>query len=167
MSPLLRALRNDALSQVKAGALRFFEPTPAFFEALTPYKDKKFVDAGAGVGHITEQARAQGFQMLPVDIMPREGQVVEVLCMEAESVPYSPEVCLLMCRPDHSGWVYETLSIALKAGACAFYAGLPHNFERDLEDFIGTEVQSWTDVGEEGEMLLLFTPASLSKILTL
>lgn len=164
MSPFLRMLRNDAISQFTAGSVRFFEPTEAFFKALAPFKGKQFIDAGAGQGHVTAQARERGFKMLPVDIMPREGRVVEVLPLEAESQPYSEDLWLLICRPDHSGWAYETLRIALEAGASVFYAGLPRNFAVDLEDFQGLEAQRWDAVGEEEEVLLLFTPEALNKL---
>jgi hypothetical protein len=157
----LRRMRNHALSGMVAPALQFFTPTPAFFKALKPYKSTSMVEAGAGLGKVTQEAQAKGFKMMAIDIMPREGQWENVLTVDAESMPYSSDLWLLMCRPDHSGWAYDTLEIALKRGAGVFYAGLERNFEIDLGDYVGREAKRWDGIGEDGESLFLFMPESL------
>jgi hypothetical protein len=157
----LRTLRNQTMGGMCAPAMQFFIPTAAFFEALKPYQGKSLVEAGAGLGKVTEQAVKRGFRMRAVDIMPREGQWEHVMIIDAESMPYSASMWLLMCRPDHSGWAYDTLEIALKRGAGVFYAGLERNFEVDLGDYVGREAKRWDQVGEDGESLFLFMPEAL------
>lgn len=149
------------MAGMQAGALTFFEPKKAFFTALSGYKDKVIVDAGAGMGHVSEQAVKLGFQMLPIDIMPRIGQSKTVRLRDAESMDYGPEKWLLTCRPDHSGWSYDCLELALKSGAGVFYAGLARNFDCDLGEYVGRETKRWKNVGKEGEELFLFMPDAL------
>jgi hypothetical protein len=162
MLPLdLRNLRNQTLSGMRAPAMQFFIPNAAFFTALEPYKGTSFVEAGAGLGKVTQEALEHGFKMLAIDLMPRDGQWESVLVMDAESMPYSADLWLLMCRPDHSGWAYDTLELALKRGAGVFYAGLKRNFEVDLGDYVGRETKRWDKVGEDGESLFLFMPDAL------
>lgn len=159
--PELRSLRNYAMAGMVAPALQFFTPNADFFKALEPYKGKGFVEAGAGLGKVTREAVGNGFRMLAIDVMPREKQWKQVVIMEAEGMPYSTDLWLLMCRPDHSGWAYDTLEIALKRGAGVFYAGLERNFEVDLGDYVGRETKRWDNVGEDGESLFLFMPEAL------
>ena len=154
-------MRNERLSSIVAANIRFFMPNEGFFEALAPYKRKTLVDAGAGCGLVSKEAEERGFTMLAVDLMPRAEQWAKVLLMEAESLPYSEHLWLLMCRPDHSGWAYDTLEVALKRGAGVFYAGLERNFDTDLGDYVGREAKRWTNVGEDGEDLFLFMPEAL------
>jgi hypothetical protein len=141
-----------------AGDLRFFMPTAAFYTALEPYKSIGLVDAGAGTGMVSKDLTERGFRMLAVDLMPREGQGEHVIQMEAESVPYGPNLWLLLCRPDHSGWVYDTMQRALARGAGVFYAGLERNFSIDLDDYVGRETMRYANVGEEEESLFFFEP---------
>lgn len=157
----LRQLRNVTLGGMTATSLRFFEPTEAFFQAMSAYKDRMVVDAGAGMGHVSAQLEARGHSMLPVDIMPREGQSPKVVLLEAESLPYGDNLWLMLCRPDHSGWAYDTMELALRRGAGVFYAGLERNFDCDLGDYVGRETKRWSQVGEEGEDLFLFMPSAL------
>lgn len=157
----LRNMRNMAMASAFAPALQFFTPTPAFFEALEPYKGKAFVEGGAGLGKVTQEANEKGFRMVAIDVMPRDGQWENVVIREAESMPYGPNMWLLVCRPDHSGWAYDCLEIALKSGAGFFYAGLERNFDVDLGDYVGRETKRWDLVGQEGESLFLFMPEAL------
>jgi hypothetical protein len=157
----LRSLRNYALSNMVAPALQFFTPKESFFQALEAYKTHKLIEAGAGLGRVAKEAAERGFDVMAIDIMPREDQWECVIQMDAESMPYGPGAWLLMCRPDHSGWAYDTLEVALKRGAGVFYAGLERNFEVDLGDYIGRETAIWRNVGEDGEDLLLFMPEAL------
>ena len=158
MDALLRTLRNSALSRITAGALRFFTPLEAFYEALEPYKDLRIIDAGTGKGDLPEEAMQRGFNMVGIDLVERHGQSERVIFMEAESFPYDERTWLMMCRPDHSGWVYDTLEAALSRGAGVFYVGLESNFERDLDEYVDRVAKRWDNVGEEGEHMLLFLP---------
>lgn len=157
----LRQLRDARMRSMCLPALVFFEPKDSFFDALAPFKGTRIVEAGAGMGHVTREAAARGFNMVAVDLAGREVQWEQVQHIAAESMPYGPDTWLLMCRPDHSGWAYDTMEIALRAGATVFYAGLERNFSIDLGEYVGRETQRWENVGEEGESLFMFEPASL------
>jgi hypothetical protein len=161
MDAFLRHLRNQRMGSFLGSSLTFFQPTPAFYEALEPFKEKSIVDAGAGMGHVSKEGCKRGFRMLPIDIMPREGQWDAVMPVDAESMHYSEGQWLLVCRPDHSGWAYDTMEQALRAGAGVFYAGLERNFDCDLGDYLGRETKRWDNVGEDGETLFLFMPEAL------
>lgn len=161
MDSLLRELRNAALSQMVMPGHRFFKPTEAFYEALSEYKHLNFVDAGTGSGQLPEEAMERGFRMVGIDLVERPGQSNNVVFMEAESFEYSKATWLLMCRPDHSGWVYDTLEAALKRGAGAFYVSKLSNLIRDLEDYASRASRVWKDVGEDGEAMFLFLPEDL------
>lgn len=163
MNALLRELRNQTLQGMMAPAHRFFTPTEAFFSALEPYRDVMLVDAGTGLGQLPEEARERGFNMQGIDLLVRPNQSKTILFVDAESFPYSPERWLLMCRPDHSGWVYDTLEAALNRGASAFYVGLEQNFLVDLDDYLGRYAKAWPNVGKDGESMFLFTPACLDE----
>jgi hypothetical protein len=158
MDAILRDLRNRGMGKLMLGALRFFTPQERFYEALEPYRHLRIIDAGTGLGLLPDEAQARGFNMLGIDLAARQGQSENVLRFEAESFPYDASTWLMMCRPDHSGWAYGTLDIALVRGAGAFYVGLERNFERDLGEYVDRVVQRWDDVGEEGEHMLLFLP---------
>lgn len=158
MNPALRALRDYHLSQMKFTNLRFFTPLEAFFEALEPYRHLRIVDAGTGLGKLPDEANLRGFNMLGIDIVVREGQSDNVQYFDAERFRFNEQTWLMMCRPDHSGWVYDSLERALSLNAGAFYVGLESNFEKDLGDYLEQVSHRWDDVGEEGEHMLLFLP---------
>lgn len=161
MHATLRSLRNQTLGNMQGPEIRFFTPNYTFFNALEPYKDKMLVDAGAGTGMVSKEAAEHGFDMLAIDIMPRDGQWGKVVLLDAESVPYSDDRWLLLCRPDHSGWAYDVLELALRRGASVFYAGLERNLSIDLGEYVGRESMKWARVGEDGEDLFLFEPSCL------
>lgn len=161
MNQLLRDLRNQALARVQMPSHRFFVPTENFYAALAEFKHLKFIDAGTGSGQLPDEACARGFKMLGLDLVSRPGQSKNVKFQEAESYPYSELEWLLMCRPDHSGWVYDTLETALARGAGAFYVSKPENLARDLEGYATRATHLWRDVGEAGECMLLIMPSAL------
>jgi hypothetical protein len=161
MNDFMRNLRNRALGQMVAPSLRFFTPKDAFFEALEPYKHLRIIDAGTGCGLVPVEARARGFNMVGIDLMPRDGQDEEVLRLEAESFPYDAKTWMMVCRPSHDGWAYNTLEAALRRGASGFYVGLERNLEADLDGYLGRHAKVWRDVGEDGEHMFMFTPDKL------
>jgi hypothetical protein len=158
MQDLRRILRNNGVRGLTLPNLRFFTPIDAFYEALDPYRHLHLIDAGTGLGRLPEEAAKRGFNMLGIDLVARDGQSPDVLRLDAEDFPYDERTWLMMCRPDHSGWVYHTLEKALRLGAGAFYVGLEDNFERDLGEYVDEVSKRWDNVGEEGEHMLLFTP---------
>lgn len=161
MNDLLRSLRNQALGRVQMPGHRFFVPTENFYAALAEFKYLKFIDAGTGSGELPDEARARGFEMVGLDLVARPGQSKNVVFREAETYPYSPDEWLIMCRPDHSGWVYDTLEAALGRGAGAFYVSKPENLARDLEGYATRATKLWRDVGQSGECMLLILPIAL------
>jgi hypothetical protein len=158
LSPFLRALRDEQLSRMTFDNHRFFTPLEDFFEALEPYRHLHLIDAGTGLGRLPDEARLRGFNMLGIDLVVREEQSENVQYADAELFNYSEQTWLMMCRPDHSGWVYESLERALSHNAGVFYVGLESNFELDLADYVGKAVKRWDNVGEEGEHMLLYLP---------
>jgi hypothetical protein len=158
LSPFLRALRDEQLSRMTFNNHRFFTPLEGFFEALEPYRHLHLIDAGTGLGRLPDEALLRGFNMLGIDLVVREEQSESVQYADAELFSYDEQTWLMMCRPDHSGWVYDSLERALSCNAGVFYVGLESNFELDLDDYAEKAVKRWDNVGEEGEHMLLFLP---------
>lgn len=154
---------NDFLTQLRMSAyghlgtmsnLTWFTPTKVFWQRLAPHKHEiQFVDAGCGVGNLTRAALKRGYKMLPVDLVPRDGQIETVLQRDAVRMGYGPMCWPMICRPDHSGWVYDCVDAALYQRATAFYVSLPHNKDRDLDDYVEHIVEEIPDVGVEGETM--------------
>lgn len=122
----LRALRNAHMQRGSLPALVFFTPTARFFEALEPFRQKAtLVEAGCGQGLVSKSLDKRGFQVVALDIAPRQKQWSKVQLREAESFPYSDAAFVLICRPDHSGWAYDTIEQALRRGARAQFRYRP------------------------------------------
>lgn len=163
MNDLLRQLRNEVLGQMVVPMMqpRFFVPNERFFSALAEFKGVKFIDAGTGTGELPDEACALGFNMQGIELVRRPNQSPNVEFREAESYPYSDTTWLLMCRPDHSGWVYDTVEAALRRGASALYVSKGCNLTLDLDCYAGRASRVWKDVGRDGECMLLLEPAAL------
>lgn len=163
MNDLLRQLRNEVLGQMFVPMLqpRFFVPNERFFTALAEFKGVKFIDAGTGTGDLPDEARALGLDMQGIELVRRPGQSPNVEFREAESYPYTETTWLLMCRPDHTGWVYDTVEAALRLGASALYVSKGCNLALDLDCYAGRATRVWQDVGKDGECMLLLEPSAL------
>jgi hypothetical protein len=163
MSDLLRQLRNQVLGQLVVPMVqpRFFVPNERFYTALAEFKGVKFIDAGTGTGELPDEACALGFDMQGIELVRRPGQSPHVEFREAESYPYSDNTWLLMCRPNHSGWVYDTVEAALRRGASALYVSKSSNLTLDLDCYAGRAARVWHDVGQDGECMLLLEPSAL------
>lgn len=152
----LTDLRLSAFARLGTMAnLRWFTPTELFWELIEPFKDKKIVDCGCGVGDTTREGFALGFNMVGIDLVKRYGQHKEVLHVDACAFPFNKNVWPLVCRPDHSGWVYDCLQRAMTRGATALYVGLWDNLDRDLDDLQEDVVESHRGVGIENEVLCI------------
>jgi hypothetical protein len=99
--------------------------------------------------------------MQGIELVRRPGQSPNVEFREAESYPYSESTWLLMCRPDHTGWVYDTVEAALRRGASALYVSKGCNLTLDLDCYAGRAARVWQDVGKDGECMLLLEPSAL------
>lgn len=153
---LLTDLRLSAIARLGTMAnLRWFTPNDTFWELLEPFKDKKIVDCGCGVGDTTREGIARGFDMVGIDLVKRAGQHALVLPVDACAYPFSKNVWPLVCRPDHSGWAHDCLSNAMTRGATAMYVGKMENLDRDLDDLQEDVIHSYRDVGNEGEVLCI------------
>jgi len=163
MDDLLRKLRNQVLGEMSVcmPQHRFFVPTEAFFAALSEFKHLQLIDAGTGSGELPDEARDLGFNMVGIELARRPGQSPNVVFREAESYPYSPTSWLLMCRPDHSGWVYDTVEAALRRGASALYVSKASNLTLDLDCYASRASRVWQNVGQDGECMLLLEPNAL------
>lgn len=156
MSDLLTSLRLSALSQLGTmGALRWFTPTPLFWETMQEFKDKTLVDCGCGVGALVTEGRRLSFEMIGIDLVKRKAQIKDVLFADACSFPFGTDRYPLICRPDHSGWVYDTIKYAVSRNATAFYVGLAENVRRDLESHIHKVSDIVRNVGIENESLYI------------
>lgn len=153
---ILGELRAAALSQLGVmEALRWFTPTDQFWTHLEPYKNQKFVDCGCGTGALVGEARQRGFNMVGIDMVRRKEQAPDVLPLDACAYRFSKDAWPLICRPDHSGWVYECINNALIAGATAFYVSKWENLDRDLGDLQEDIIFSLREVGIENEVLCI------------
>lgn len=159
------ALRDLHIAQRGWGAsplpgLRFFTATEAFWALFEQpgWKDRRWIEAGAGLGDTTEEAEARGLDMTAVDLNEREGQSAKVLPLNALALPYGAETWALVCRPDHSGWCYFLIEKVLSEGGSVLYVGLDRNVDNDLDEFMDQAVQIAQDVGEEGEHAWLISP---------
>jgi len=163
MNDLLRQLRNQALANMSVSMPqhRFFVPTEKFFSVLAEFKGVRFIDAGTGSGELPDEARQLGLDMHGIELARRPGQSPNVEFREAESYPYSETSWLLMCRPDHSGWVYDTVEAALRRGASALYVSKTSNLAQDLDCYASRASKVWQNVGEDGECMLLIEPSAL------
>jgi hypothetical protein len=140
---------------------QFFIPTPAFWAWFDQpaWKERGWVEAGAGLGAITDEATRRGFNMMGVDINEREGQSKSVVGLNALSLPYNTHIWALVCRPDHSGWCELLIEKVTRAGGTVLYVGLDRNVERDLGDYFDQAEQLARQVGEEGEHVWRIGPA--------
>ncbi len=156
---LLRRLQVRAASQMVLPGGQFFQPLEIFWGIVANLTHKgkpiKWIDCGAGEGHVTEEAKKRGIQMMAIDITGREGQLPCVMRMDAVEFKWSASVCPLICRPDHSGWALDAFEAALDKGACGFYVGLECNVERDLSNDDGILYEKLSDavVGRDGEFM--------------
>lgn len=89
--------------------------------------------------------------ILCIDIHSREGQEPCVLNIDVLNFAFGKDCVALLARPCHGEWIQQTFDRALSRGSRVFYAGLPRNYDDDLD---GCEREIIMDgAGEEGEEL--------------
>ena len=125
----------------------FFQPTKKFIDWANNL-NLTIVDCGAGMGHLSKCLD----NVICIDMIPREGRDPCVLDMDALEFEHFGEKCVaLLARPCHGDWVQQVFRKALDKGSRVFYAGLPRNYDDDLD---GCEREIIMDgAGEEGEEL--------------
>lgn len=132
----------------------FFEPADNFLEffAQPQYRYRRFFDMGAGSGEMTYWLRQKGLEVVPVDLLPRQGARVKITIGDATrwNEYEFGDVCLL-ARPCHGEFASKTLLRALSGEATAFYIGLRKNLEQDLSDWGLYYREVLEDCGTDGE----------------
>lgn len=136
---------------------RFFTPRGRFWRVLREVVpgDVDLVDAGCGRGDLIVEGAALAFDLIGIDISPREGQNSRVVLCDAVEYDWGPFVWPLICRPSHDGWVADTVSAARKAGATVLYVSTQQNYKRDLGRI---RSKCLGIVGLEGERMYLIPP---------
>lgn len=156
---MLRRLQVRAASQMVLPGGQFFTPLEIFWATLEAQTHRgqpiKWVDCGAGTGHVSAEAERRSIPMLAIDISGREDQMAHVMRMDAVEFKWSPSVCPLICRPDHSGWALDAIEAAINKGAIGYYVGLQENVGRDLDndDGLAYELVTQEPVGQDGELI--------------
>ena len=145
--------------------LRFFTPTPVFWQHLKKVQEENnvsmFIDCGTGNGELpTEAKNDHDIKMGGVDIAKREGNTVaEAQIMPAHLMPFNYKIWALVCRPDHGGWARALLDKCQEDGSGFIYVGLRKNMVLDLGDYlVESPYDTYEECGEEGEEMLVFKP---------
>lgn len=156
MSEFMRQLKRDAMMGVTLPRGRFFKPKPKFFKVLAEHK-VGWVDAGCGSGELAHEARPHGITMLGIDLCAREGQMPDVVQLDATQMPYSSHLWPVICRPSHDGWAGDVIDCAHRRGARVLYVSKPGNFDLDVPDGL-TVLSKHENVGMDGEHAWLLAP---------
>lgn len=135
----------------------FFVPQPKFWEVLgkLPWRWKRYVDVGAGLGLLTKEMRARGFCVDAVDKYARKNALVpdiEIVDMVASKygVNFNTNDCLIFARPCHGGFVSLVAMNYVDTGE-VLYISKPENITSDLAGW-SYEILA-EGVGADGEVL--------------
>ena len=147
--------------------MKFLIPNKTFWKHLKDIKESNnimmFIDCGTGNGHIPKEAISKHkIKMAGCDVVKREDhELGQIQILPAHRMPMNKEVWPMACRPDHSGWVRGLLEKAMEEGSGFIYTGLRENMALDLGRYMLIPHIKYTDVGEDGEEMLVFPPQSL------
>ncbi len=138
----------------------FFKPTDNFWAFLSEdqWRWRRYVDIGAGVGHLTRLMRERGFDVDAIDKFARVDCEIDDMIvgdaagLETRHPPYDFGIndVMLFARPCHGAFVGLCLRHNIETGD-ALYISKPHNAEDDLFGWVYEEVAQ--DVGEDGESI--------------
>lgn len=151
----------------------FFKPNAKFLNTMaSEYKDVGILEAGSGVGHVLKVVKEYGknygisamSNIRGFDIHRRtEYEVPEFEIFMADALDltvYHQRLQVLVCRPDHGGWVSELLEqFLLGEKVCKrfIYVGKPENIEIDFdEDQLLHAHKKIEGVGEDNETMLVW-----------
>lgn len=146
---------------MRTSPMVFFKPTENFWKALSvlPWRWKRYVDAGAGKGHLTRMMRERGYMVTGVDLFKREdAEVDDILEVDLTGltrgkdpyVEFDYNDCMIFARPCHGAFVGLAMKHYYDTGEM-LYISKPSNIEDDLFGW-GYEIIA-TDVGEDGEVM--------------
>jgi hypothetical protein len=158
-SELLTDLSVQAFLRMRSQvlpAIRFFTATENFWKSMFVFKNSFVFECGSGCGDTSREANERGFRFAPVDMYKRDDQYEKTYISPAQILPFEEGKVYMMCRPDHSGWVYTVIEKALAAGAVAIYVGLESNFENDVGELKKHVCEKCENVGEDGESMWFF-----------
>lgn len=162
-SNIMADLMDDLVGWRGPMTMRFFTPTEKFWQMLEPWRDEPVIEFGSGRGDIVLEGLERGFRISGCDLSrPSPRTAGKVHNFNALRFPLAPNMSVLICRPDHSGWCEPAMVRALEQGCEVAYVGLPENIERDMGDLYARRGAPVMGVGEEGECCWLFSPADLS-----
>lgn len=151
----------------------FFKPNAKFLNTMaSEYKDVGILEAGSGVGHVLKVVKEYGknygisamSNIRGFDIHRRtEYEVPEFEIFMADALDlsvYHQRLQVLVCRPDHGGWVSELLEqFLLGEKVCKrfIYVGKPENIEIDFDEDQLLHVHKKVEgVGEDNETMLVW-----------
>ena len=151
----------------------FFKPNAKFLNTMaSEYKDVGILEAGSGVGHVLKVVKEYGknygisamSNIRGFDIHRRtEYEVPEFEIFMADALTlnvYHQRLQVLVCRPDHGGWVSELLEqFLLGEKVCKrfIYVGKPENIEIDFDEDQLIHVHKKIEgVGEDNETMLVW-----------
>lgn len=132
----------------------FFNPTEAWWEFLKPtmwLHHKRFVDVGAGMGHLTDAMVENGYECRGVDILERAGQSDRVSMGDGADLWLNWDDVAIVARPSH-GVGLELILQNLVGESEVLYIDLGKNLEHDLDGY-HTEVMA-EGVGEDDEKVI-------------
>jgi len=145
----------EMLKRLGAPSFAHFRPKDKFVEWLKDYsQDQRVVELGAGALSFSAILHKEGLPVIAVE--PRADltqglnpfHVMPMLAQQAVQV--LPGELYIAARPDHSGWVSDTIYY-MSEGSRFLYVGLEKNLECDLpEDEFNRELV-YEEAGEEGE----------------
>lgn len=151
----------------------FFKPNALFLNTMAhDYKDVGILEAGSGVGHVIKVVKDFGikygissmYNIRGFDMHRRtEYDVSEFEIFSADALEltvYHQGLQVLVCRPDHGGWVSELLEQFLSGEKVCkrfIYVGKPENIEVDFdEDQLLHVDRKIEHVGEDDETMLVW-----------
>ena len=166
---IMDAANNAVMMAMPNG--KFFIPNKVFWATLLnlkeAYKFTFIIDAGCGDGHVSEEARDYKLKMVGCDIFRREERDIET------SIQYVPahrlvevmtgssdaqDTWVMVCRPDHSGWVaplYYRTQIERNMGFIYVGDSAKLMFDVDPERLPDYTVDN---VGEDSESMFIWFP---------
>jgi hypothetical protein len=141
--------------------MRFFEPTNSFLTWLVKYVGQRpTFDVGCGEAHLTVALQQRGVKCLGIDnrfllfdqipvglhnaVLPQDATQSAILATQCEALT-------LFCRPNHTGWVAETVG-RIHPSTEVLYISKPENFYEDLGRYgFRHRVLATPKAGKEGE----------------
>lgn len=133
------------------GNQTFFKPTKAFIELAMSdaYCYARWLDCGAGVGHLGRRLTFAGLEVQCHDLLPRTSYEHRVEIGDCLNLHFQRDDVVVLARPSHGDWVQRVLARAATDAGRALYIGLRKNLEVDLPDMVTELVLE--DAGEAGE----------------